>query len=129
MFYEFRQNNSGGSFNYNERAGITTLVIIEAESAKQANERAENDLGLYFDGCAIGADCSCCGDRWHSVDECDGNKTPSMYGRPLEQWDRGVGPCFSERFDVAIHYADGTMTMHSLKDYGKQLGQGVTIDG
>lgn len=62
MFYEFQQNNSGGSFTISEKDGIGQIVIIEAKDYREANERAE-EIGLYFDGCYKGLDCSCCGDR------------------------------------------------------------------
>jgi hypothetical protein len=65
MWYSFRQNNSGGSFDYSESVGISVTVYVEANSVEDANFRAE-DIGLYFDGAG---DCSCCGDRWYSVDE------------------------------------------------------------
>jgi hypothetical protein len=39
MFYQFTQNNSGGSFLVNEKVGH--YVIIEADSADQANELAQ----------------------------------------------------------------------------------------
>lgn len=61
MFYTFYQNNSGGYFEG------PTMVIIEAHSADEANEIAEERAGIYFDGVALGRDCWCCGDRWYRV--------------------------------------------------------------
>jgi hypothetical protein len=82
-FYTYRQNNSGGFFR-----GPTT-VIVEADSAAEANDIAENSEHVYFDGCAtddegndIGRDCSCCGDRWSRAYEGDGTDTPQIYGEP-----------------------------------------------
>lgn len=69
-FYQFRQNNSGGSFDYDDRSGLSVNVYIEAGTADEANSRAE-DLGIYFDGVDNGSDCSCCGDRWYRVGEYD----------------------------------------------------------
>lgn len=60
--YHFRQNNIGGTFVTNER--VDQHVFIEAGSCGEANELAEL-VGIYFDGCETGRDCSCCGDRWH----------------------------------------------------------------
>lgn len=60
-FYEFNQNNSGGSFEVNDK--VCHRVIIEATDATEANYLAER-LGIYFNGCDRGMDCSCCGDRW-----------------------------------------------------------------
>ena len=60
MFYTFKQNNSGGSFVIDDKVDV--YVVIEANSSTHANERAV-DIGIYFDGCYRGRDCSCCGDR------------------------------------------------------------------
>jgi hypothetical protein len=65
-FYCFRQNNSGGSFVYDRN--LAQKVIIEAETADEANDLAKN-LGIYFDGCDRGWDCRCCGDRWNTVSD------------------------------------------------------------
>jgi len=62
-FYEFEQNNSGGSFVVNER--ICHRIIIEAETEQQAIQKAEQ-LGCYWNGVEEGLDCPCCGDRWYS---------------------------------------------------------------
>lgn len=58
-FYEYSQNNSGGSFD--EEMGHS--VFIEAATAEEANDRAEG-MGIYFNGVENGRDCPCCGDRW-----------------------------------------------------------------
>ncbi len=62
-FFEFDQNNSGGSFDIDDERGIGARVYIEAIDANHANARAEQ-IGLYFDGVDDGRDCGCCGDRW-----------------------------------------------------------------
>lgn len=59
-FYHFYQNNSGGS----RTAGMPGYLFVEAESAEEADDRAES-VGVYFDGCENDIDCDCCGDRWH----------------------------------------------------------------
>lgn len=61
-WYEYDQNNSGGSFDDNE--DVCVSVYIEASSLEEANAFADS-LGIYFNGCDTGMDCSCCGDRWH----------------------------------------------------------------
>lgn len=63
-FYEFTQNNTGGVFEINDK--VCHRLFIEANSADEANEIAKG-LGVYFDGCSKGLDCSCCGDRWYEV--------------------------------------------------------------
>lgn len=65
-FYLFSQNNSGGSFDVDEK--VCHTVVIEAESADEANSLAK-DIGVYFDGCYQGIDCDCCGDRWYEVSD------------------------------------------------------------
>ena len=79
MFYTYNQNNSGGSFVSDKE--LAEYVIIEAGSSEEANKTAE-ELGIYFDGCEKGMDCSCCGDRWYEVDADDGKKRPLIYGKP-----------------------------------------------
>lgn len=66
-WYHFRQNNSGGSFVHEDNE-LSHHVFIEAMDSTHANAIATK-LGVYFDGCDRGMDCSCCGDRWHDVDE------------------------------------------------------------
>lgn len=103
MFYSFNQNNSGGSFVIDD--DVAHYVIIEADSADAANERAES-IGIYFDGCETGYDCPCCGDRWYSAwSEDEGQETPSIYGKPLaehEDWFTPKGEPYAH-----VYYADG----------------------
>ena len=101
-FYEYRQNNSGGSFSNSEKDGICEYVIIEALDEDHANTRAET-IGLYFNGCEEGYDCPCCGDRWYKANERDGSKVPSIYGKPVEETKKDLFRkcCF-------VHYLDGT---------------------
>jgi hypothetical protein len=93
-FYEYDQNNSGGSFHNSEKEGIAEYVIIEALNAAHANARAE-EIGLYFNGCDAGKDCSCCGDRWYRVYENYGSETieESLY-----------------RTNCFVHYLDGSFS-------------------
>lgn len=72
-YYHFRQNNSGGSFDIDDK--VTVNVWIQAETANQANERAE-DIGIYFDGVDDEVDCACCGDRWYPASERDSVPSP-----------------------------------------------------
>ncbi len=61
QWFRYHQNNSGGRFTANE--DVTYNVFIQAPDANAANSKAQ-DVGIYFDGCANGWDCDCCGDRW-----------------------------------------------------------------
>jgi hypothetical protein len=112
-FYAFRQNNSGGGFDFDEDSGITTTVIIEAESADDANRRLEA-IGGYFNGTNdYGPDCRCCGDRWHAVSEYDGADVPSVYGKPVLFSDELDSSAFAvkwqgeDRPEIFVHYLDG----------------------
>lgn len=67
-FYTFNQSNPGGYFINNEN--IAEYVIIHAENANDANDKAE-EIGIYFDGISKGFDCECCNDRWYRVSEGD----------------------------------------------------------
>lgn len=83
MFYEFRQNNSGGFWR---EPGMS--VIIEANSSEEANVIAETK-GLYFNGCEEGLDCDCCGDRWYRAwSDKDGEEsfTTPERGEIYEEW-------------------------------------------
>tara|TARA_R110000824_G_scaffold161892_1_gene337395 strand:- start:2273 stop:2641 length:369 start_codon:yes stop_codon:yes gene_type:complete len=80
-WFTYQQNNSGGSFN--KDSAVDRNVFVQAPSADEANEIAVK-IGIYFDGCSRGIDCSCCGDRWRSVfTEEDGDPVPSLYGSPV----------------------------------------------
>lgn len=61
MFYEFNQNNSGGSFDVTDT--LCHRLLIQADNEKDAILVAES-LGCYWNGCDSGTDCDCCGDRW-----------------------------------------------------------------
>lgn len=102
MFFTFRQNNSGGSFQFDDK--VTQFVIIEAEDANHANSIAES-IGIYFDGCENGMDCSCCGDRWYPVSDYDGKYNPMLYDKhPSEYKSMFLNPhCY-------VYYLDGICT-------------------
>jgi len=59
MFFQYNQNNSGGGFIVNDR--VAHNVFIEADSPKDADERAQ-EIGIYFDD-DYEVDCECCGTR------------------------------------------------------------------
>lgn len=65
-WYHYNQNNSGGSFDVNDK--LCGNVYVQAPTITVANALAE-DMGIYFDGVATGCDCDCCGDRWYSPEE------------------------------------------------------------
>lgn len=77
--FTYRQNNSGGVYDFPKWTGPADMggvfaasdwqdeqvdVWVMADSAAQADQRIQDWAGVYFDGCASGQDCDCCGDRW-----------------------------------------------------------------
>jgi hypothetical protein len=109
-FYTFSQNNSGGSFDYDEKRGIGEVVIVESTSYQEANGIAER-IGLYFDGVDGGQDCECCGDRWTSVwDESYGADVPSYYSTPLSKLEDSW---FDKR--IFVHNLDGSIVKYEIK--------------
>lgn len=117
-FFDFRQNNSGGSFDFDADAGISVVVIVEAENEDDANDRAES-IGLYFGGYG---DCSCCGDRWYEVYG-SGDKVPSYYGEPIQDYDFEAGfgyKWIKDGPEAYVHFADGKIQGYGLPK--KQLG-------
>ena len=76
-FYEFCQNNSGGSFT-----GPAIRVFVEADSPAEADAIAEYH-GIYFDPW-YERDCDCCGTRWSPASDCDAtDKVPEV-----SKWDK-----------------------------------------
>lgn len=83
-FYEVSQNNSGGSFDVNEK--VCHRLFIEAKSEEEATSIAE-DLGCYWNGVSEGMDCPCCGDRWYGVDEVNLNDMNTKWnGYEVAEW-------------------------------------------
>jgi len=102
MFYTFRQNNSGGEYDINDK--VNEIVIVEAESADEANLKAE-EVGIYFNGVENDLDCECCGDRWDAIcEEAEGFDVPTYYDRPITK----VGSKQTNKTDVVIYYKDGS---------------------
>jgi hypothetical protein len=104
MFYEFNQNNSGGHFTRN--SNVDHYVQIEANSIAEVIERAQ-EVGIYFNGCAEGLDCDCCGDRWY--EPYNGDKlhdVPCHYDSPLTLENASTTKNPREH-TVVIHYLDG----------------------
>jgi hypothetical protein len=114
-WYEFRQNNSGGSFVMDDDVSI--YVLIQAASNYEANAKAQ-DIGIYFDGCSDGRDCDCCGDRWyeayHAVDSFRvyGFRNPSEHSNVRDYAQALADDSMWAKDDkpsVILYYADGTV--------------------
>lgn len=106
-FYTYDQNNSGGSFDVDDN--VSEYVIIEAKSADHANKIAE-DIGIYFDGCSTGDDCSCCGDRWYRAYDDDGKDEPMICSTPVRQYG---GSIFKNK--VIVYFLNGTKEVINFK--------------
>lgn len=103
MFYTYDQNNSGGHFDVDD--DVACNVIIEADSAEEADARAE-EIGIYFDD-DYEIDCSCCGTRWSRVwSDDEGKETPQIGSKdPADHscWWTPIGDAYAH-----IYYKNGT---------------------
>lgn len=123
-WYEFRQNNSGGSFHTND--DVSVEVLIQAASSGEADIKAE-EIGIYFDGVEEGRDCDCCGNRWHSAGNALSqfttynwrNRSKTDYGNvrayaqavaDVDDWAAAGEPT------VIVYFADGTVERFYRKD-------------
>lgn len=111
-WFHYAQNNSGGSFDYCEKEGITHHVVIEAENSDMADQRAQY-IGIYFNGCDDGRDCSCCGDRWSGADS-EGDAEPMVYGEDARSYEGWCG-WMKEGREIAIHPLKGPIEWHGVK--------------
>ena len=101
-FFQFRQNNSGGSFDFDKNNGVSVIVIIEAHSDKMANCIAES-RGIEFD-----SGCPCCGDRWNTAWG-NGDQVPTYYDTPVLTSPKPKY-CYGQEKQMPegyIHYLDG----------------------
>lgn len=110
MFYNYRQNNSGSTWSYDDKKGISVNVIVEAASAEEAAARAE-EIGLYWNGMDADTDCECCGDRWSMNCEEEGDSIPQVYGVPVHfltvaNFDYGR-KWLVDKYECFVHYSDG----------------------
>lgn len=97
-YFNYNQNNSGGSFISDD--SVDHNVIIQAEDIESANKKAK-EIGIYFNGCDDGKDCSCCGDRWYEASG-EGDNKPLVYGEPANKYKDMWG------LGVIVYHADGT---------------------
>lgn len=101
VWFEYRQNNSGGSFVTNDDVSI--YVLIQADDRVSANQKAE-EVGIYFNGVSNGRDCGCCGDRWSKPwDELEEFSVYSWTGKG------GSRKIYDNVLDYAQALADGYM--------------------
>lgn len=107
MFYEFSQNNSGGSFDVTDT--LCHRLFIEADSESEAIEKAE-ELGCYWDGVVKGIDCPCCGDRWYrNPDEVEEVRFGNIRFSNIEEYAQYLANNYGgwTTPEARIFYADG----------------------
>lgn len=133
MFFEFAQNNSGGSFVVNDK--VCHRLYIEAGNYNEARDKAE-ELGCYWDGVANGIDCPCCGDRWSDYESepinlekyATGGYKASVYDNVYRdakaEWDRKYGkydiikmPDFECNFSVRSYV--GLIKFSDIEEYAQ----------
>lgn len=117
MWFEYSQNNSGGSFDIQPQYGIGPRVWIEAASGEDADERALN-LGIYFDGCEKGYDCDCCGDRWYPQWGDSGEEYPEINS----QYD------FNWHSEVYLHPLEGSFVAAGKDNYQEVLTRFIPVN-
>lgn len=111
-FYEITQNNSGGSFDVDDK--LCHRLFIEASSPHEAANKAE-ELGCYWDGCANNMDCSCCGDRWHKPTKHNKVEFPVKWAEnntfhTIEEYAQYLANKYGwTKPDCRIFYKDGTV--------------------
>lgn len=128
MFYEFKQNNSGGHFVVNDK--LCNRVVIEADNEYEAINKAEW-LGCYWYGVREGRDCSCCGDRWNKdyLDAINLEKinergfSVSEYSNSLSKWQKAYGnyevvepPIIMDAF-LGGKKCEGRIKFRNLEEY------------
>lgn len=115
MFYTYYQNNSGGEFLDDKEVG--KYVIIEADTANEANEKAQK-CGIYFNGYEENIDCDCCGDRWYKAyDRVRGGTsypTPTINGYTLEEYRDKLDIYSKEIVNIHIYYKDNKHEIFSF---------------
>ena len=122
-FLTFRQNNSGGVFDYDNN--LTETVIVEGTDYNDIIRRA-GSLGIYFNGVDDGYDCECCGDRWYEPWRNELDEVPSTYGNPVweHDFDRyrwSDEPCY-------VHYMNGTKEIWGMPGESGPVIEGEAVD-
>lgn len=106
MFFHYSQNNSGGIFDFDKGKGITSQVIIEAESYQEANRTMVDLIGDWEGG--DGGYCPCCGERWsEALDDKEGTQEPELYGQDIDDYNDLF---FPKGEAVAIHFRSGAVS-------------------
>lgn len=105
MWFRYHQNNSGGHFHVDRKAGLGPEVWIEAHDDVDADRRAES-IGIYFNGVAGGYDCPCCGDRWDQAWD-EGVDVPEVHEKYHFSWCK----------EIYFHPLNGPMIPATIENY------------
>ena len=120
-WFEFGQNNSGGTWDVSDK--LCHRVFIEAESPTAATDIAE-ELGIYFDGCTKGLDCDCCGDRWSPLYG-EGKEFPCAYSvfskTAAESMVKKYGVTFKESKKKGFQGNNQEVTFSTIESYAQYL--------
>lgn len=120
-WYQFDQNNSGGSFIVD--SNVCHRLFIQAEDADSANQKAE-DLGCYWNGVDDDRDCECCGDRWYSqsIESWGYDASESL---TIEEYVQNLADKWGWTSpDARLFYADGrVLDIYSSKIARRDIGQ------
>ncbi len=95
MFFTYQQNNSGGYYEIDDT--VAQVVIIEADSPEEANERA-SDIGIFSYW-----SCECCGERFSSKSDLASGCESVEEAFKEADWMR-------DDKQVRIYYKDGTVS-------------------
>jgi hypothetical protein len=100
-----------------QNGSVDKFVVIEADSAKEANEVAEW-TGIYFDGFKKGIDtCDSCQDKWERVREDYGYNEPVIGETRLKYYIRTYNFLHSRpAFNIYIYYKNGERKTFSPND-------------
>jgi hypothetical protein len=119
-FYEYSQNNSGGSFDVDN--DLCHRLLIEADSAKQADVLAEG-LGCYWNGVDAGMDCECCGDRWYHQWGDEGLTFPYPYGTFPKTEAEAIAEVYGVRIEPTKRKTYGNRDTDIIFDTVEQYAQ------
>ncbi len=108
MFYTYSENNSGGYFTEGPN-----IIIIEADSFKEADSIAEAHTKIYFDD---RYDCECCGSRWSNAYSWNESNDPRVSDDPPQDFLDGNGNYSAYHDEILIRYKDGTEEVLTKKN-------------
>lgn len=114
-FFTYKQNEQFNGFMRNKH--VNEWVIVEADSAEEANRFADAEAGLYFNGCFKDLDHPDDGDRWSIAIESDADPVPMIYDVELTD-DMELTGFYQARtnpfVNCYVYFKDGTRKSYSV---------------